>query len=810
MVSNNNHLNQANDSDLKVLLQLVLRNYKIFLISLMFALGLSYIANLVLTPMYKVSSSLLITEEARSNERNENEFLNSNLFSVNQNLQNELWLLKSAPTINQTVKNLKLAVSYYKDEGFLQKDIYSKEPFQILLMPNHIQPVGVPFEITILDEENFKIEAKGKDVSFVNLESGELEFIKEKWDFKHNNKFGNLIESSDLAFMVLFNPDRKIDLQKDNEYSFIFKDAISLTDEIKKNLEFNIADELATVITISCTSPSVKKGKDIVNEIMSVYSQQTLDQKNHMAGMTINYIEQQLDEISDSLSITEESLQKFRSSNYLLNVNEQANSITTQYMDLQNQLAELMSRKRYYDYVADYLVSNEDYSSMIVPASMGIPDQLLNNLMSELITSQTQRSNLIQNDQEFNPLVKKLTIQIENVKGTISKNITAVRKTLNISVDEMNKRIRQLEITISRLPLTQLQLGDIERKYKLNDAIYNYLLEKRAEAKITLASNIPDIIIIESARMIGRGPVSPNRQLNYLIALVLGLSIPAGYLLLKKSLNNKLDSQDAIESLTNAPIFGKIIHNKKQAKNGLFEAPNRLVAESFRSLRTNLEFQFMAMPQKVIMVTSSIEGEGKTFNALNLAVSYAQLGHRTILLNYDLRKRTPYFSNEEKTVKGIYSWYAEGLDPEVIIHHSPYENLDYIQTGPLAPDPVKLMMLKNTEILLSQLKTKYDCIILDTSPCAQVSDSYMLMNYADIIIVIARYNYSLKKVFSFIMKDLKQKNISNVGIVMNDNNVYSDQYGYGYGYNKQNGKETLISNYLYKAKKEKKREKSLN
>jgi capsular exopolysaccharide synthesis family protein len=465
-------------------------------------------------------------------------------------------------------------------------------------------------------------------------------------------------------------------------------------------------------------------------------------------------------------------------------------------LDLQNQLAELMTRKRYYSYVADYLTNNEDFSNMIVPSSMGIPDQLLNSLMTDLISAQTEKSNLVQSDQEFNPLVQKLTVKIENIKLTISNNISAVRKTLDISIEEMNKRITQLEANISRLPITQRQLGGIQRKYKLNDAIYNYLLEKRAEAKITLASNVPNNIVINPARLIGNHPVSPNKQLNYTIALLLGLVIPLGYLAIKNTLNNKIDSQDAIENLASAQIFGKIIHNNKKKVNGFYSPPSTLVTESFRALRTNLEYQFRDISNKVIIITSSIEGEGKSFISVNLAHSYAQLGYRTLLINFDLRKRSSYFNQEENNHKGIYSWYAEDAGLEDIIQHSPYDNLDYIQSGELAPDPAKLMSLNNTESLLNHLKTKYNCIILDTSPFAQVSDAYLLMDYADIKIVVARYNYSLKKVFAFVMKDLKQKNIRNIGVVMNDNGVYSDQYGYGYGYNRPNVLKTRISKYL--------------
>jgi len=195
---------------------------------------------------------------------------------------------------------------------------------------------------------------------------------------------------------------------------------------LKNNLEFTVVDRMATVIGISLKSESLEKGIDIINELMNVYSDQNLARKNHIASITIDYIERQLDEISDSLSLTEDNLQQFRSSNQLLNISDQATGISEQYMDLQNQLAVLVTRQRYYDYVSDYLLNNDNFSNMIVPASLGIQDPLLNNLMSELITAQAQRSNLVENNQERNPLVQTLSIQIENYKKTISENIEAV------------------------------------------------------------------------------------------------------------------------------------------------------------------------------------------------------------------------------------------------------------------------------------------------------------------------------------------------------------------------------------------------
>jgi tyrosine-protein kinase Etk/Wzc len=773
------------DSDLKQFILLVSENYKIFIVSVVAAIGLAFFANRFITPKYKISSSLLIKEETRKPGGNMNDFLNSSLFGINQNFQNELWVLKSTPVIEQSIRNLDLTTGYYLNRGFRHRDAYGKVPFRILLLQNHVQPVNVRFKISIQDNGHFDIKAKAKNVSFVDFNTSIVAFKKSRWNFSESGEFGKLIETSDMAFLVQLDTLNEPHYSNDYTYSFLFTDPVSLIADVKKQLGFKVIDKMATVIEITFKCPSVKEGQDFVNEIMNVYSEQNLARKNHSANIAINYIEKQLGEISDSLSLTEDKLQRFRSTNQLLNVTEQATGFSTQYMDLQNKMAELMTCKSYYDYVADCLEKNNDFSNMTVPASMGISDQLLNSLMSELITAQAQRSNLIQNNQELNPLVQKLSIQIENTKKTISENIAALRKTTDISIDEMNKRIRKVEAEISRLPKTQRQLGGIERKYRLNDAIYNYLLEKRAEAKITQASNMPDDIIIEPAKMVGTRPVSPNIEMIYLLALFLGLAVPFGYLTIKEAVNNKIETQESIERLTNKPVLGKIMHNHHGKVDVVLEFPKSIIAESFRALRTNLEYQFRGIPHKVIMITSCIEGEGKSFNAVNLAMSYALLGRRTLLMGFDLRKSTNYFNNPGELQLGLSSWYTDSLSQEDIIFHSPHEKLDYIQSGPIPSNPIELLAQNKTETLLSQLKTIYDCIILDTTPLAQVSDAYLLMDYADIKIVIARYNYTIRKVFSLIMNDIKQKNINNVGIVLNDNKVYSDQYGYGYGYNKK-------------------------
>jgi len=783
-MSHLNNLNLQEDNDFKKAIELLIRNYKLLIISLVLAFAIAYFVNINTSPIYGITSSVLIKENADNPGGNGmNDYLNSSLFGNNQNFQNELWIMQSLPVIEKTVKKAKLAVTYYKEDGFKKLDVYQEAPFRILFSPDHVQPIYVNFKIVFTKTGDFSITAESENASFYNYSTEEYKYHKANWSFHVSGKSGELISTSDLSFIVEIDSTKTIDEKVAMLYSFEFVDLNLLARNFKNRFQFNVIDKKATVVEINFKAESAQKGIDVVNGLMEVYSNQNLDRKNHIASITIDYIEKQLGEISDSLSMTENNLQQFRSANQILNVAEQSTGISAQYVSLQNQRAELVTRKRYYDYVADYLANNDDFSNMIVPASMGIPDQILTNLMTELIAAQAQRANLVENKQERNPLVNKLNIKIENIKKTISDNISAVRQTTDISIDEMNKRINKIENQISRIPKTEQQLGGFERKYRLNDAIYNYLLEKRAEAKITKASNLPDDIIIEPARQ--NGPISPNPVKNFMIAFALGLGLPFGYLFIRKALNDKVETQESIERITNVPVLGKIIHSNKKNNNVVFEFPKSPIAESYRVLRTNLDYAMKGGTHKVIMVTSSIAGEGKSFNALNVAMSYAQLGRRTILINFDLRKHTSFFNKQEDTSIGLSTFLKNKTGLKDIILNSPDDKLDYINSGPIPPNPAELLAMDETKKMINTLKNQYEYIIIDTPPLAQVTDGYLMMESSDLKLIVVRYNYSKKKILSMVLKDLKHKNIEDIGIILNDNRIKSDQYGYGYGYSKK-------------------------
>jgi capsular exopolysaccharide synthesis family protein len=325
-----------------------------------------------------------------------------------------------------------------------------------------------------------------------------------------------------------------------------------------------------------------------------------------------------------------------------------------------------------------------------------------------------------------------------------------------------------------------MQMGGIQRNYDLNNSIYNYLLEKQAEAKITKASNLPDNIIIEPAHMVGLSPVSPNKMLIYIMALFLGFAFPFSIVLIRNGLKTTISTQEDIEYITNAPVLGKVFHySNSKEKNVFIASPNAKTAETFRTLRTNLNFAINGSSHKTILVTSCVSGEGKTFSALNIASSYAQMGKKTILINFDLRNSHSLIKGTDNSV-GLSLYLNHEISLNEIIQETYLKNLDFINSGPVPPNPLDLMEKEIMTDLFDSLKRSYEYIIIDTPPLAQVSDALAVIKYASINLVVTRYNVTKKKLLRVVLRELKNKNINNVYIVLNDNKLVSEQMGYGY------------------------------
>jgi tyrosine-protein kinase Etk/Wzc len=439
------------------------------------------------------------------------------------------------------------------------------------------------------------------------------------------------------------------------------------------------------------------------------------------------------------------------------------------------------------------LLQDKNGQDLVAPSSLGIEDPVLGSFISELTRLFNEKLEIQFNSKKENPYLSSIDIRIKTIKKTILENIENHTNAMRISLQEVDSRIAQVSEKVNKLPETQRQLFGFERKFKLNDALYTYLLTKRSEMQIAKVSYLPDNEIVDIARDTDYISISPDTRKNYMFAFFLGILIPLAFLIIQDFLNDKIKLNKDIESITDFPILGHIIRNKEKNKTIAHDNPICLTTESIRAIRTN--FQFIANEKKsnVVLITSSMMNEGKSFVCLNLALSFALNNKKCILLSFDLRK--PKLGEYLKITNevGITSYLTSDILVENVITSTKYPNLDVILPGPTPPNPMELISNIRTRELFEQLKHTYDYIFVDTPPVGMVADALILLKYSDINIYIIRHNFTLKKMCSNIMTTLTKKGISNFNVIINDVPVgkkylaYSQGYAYNYGYGYDGG-----------------------
>jgi capsular exopolysaccharide synthesis family protein len=458
-------------------------------------------------------------------------------------------------------------------------------------------------------------------------------------------------------------------------------------------------------------------------------------------------------------------------------------------------------QRQYYVYLQEYVSSRNETGDIVSPGAMGVTNGSLEGLVAELASFQQQKSKLKINISEDLPAVSFIDNGIKDIKALIAENINSSMKSLDNAIKDSDRRISLVEAELNKLPGTERRLINIQRKFDLNNTVYNYLLEKKAEAGIAKASTVSDNRIIDSAESFNSSQIGPKSRQNYAMALILGLLIPAVLILLIDYLNNKIIDKKDIEKGTRAPVIGFISHNKLQTEIPVNERPGSTLAESFRSVRTNLKYFIKETQNPVISVSSTITGEGKTFVSANLAAIIASNGKKVLLVGLDLRKPRIHKIFGINNDIGISNFLIGQEKFENIIFQTEVNNLWYIPSGPVPPNPAELIDSQAMKDFIIKAKKQFDYIIIDTPPVAIVTDALLVASMTDIYIFVVRQRYTSKNTLSLIDELHRNENITSIGIVMNDISLtgyygyglrygYSAGYGYSYGYN-------YYGNYIY-------------
>jgi tyrosine-protein kinase Etk/Wzc len=768
--TNNTPEPQEGNIDLRKWLGKLLINWYWFLLSVVILGSSAYFVTRFTEPSYNVSATLLIKDETKSMGA-EALFADMDLFGSKSNIQNEIGILKSWTLTRRALQELNFDISYIAVGRLGEKHLYNYIPFRVTVGPNAEQFYGTPIFVTFLSDSTYQLDINGDSNIHIT------HYFNEHFKYEKFN------------FIISKNPDfdkTSLPLHLRNDtYFFIVNNLDRLAYSYRGGLSVELSDRMGSLLRLSRQGHSPQKEVDFLNMLMDEYIAAGLDEKNKTAGNTVKFIENQLLGIVDTLRIAENQLQKFRSENKVIDISSEGQAIMQQIDVLAHEKALVDLQVKYHQYLLDYLKSNENFSNVMAPSTMGINDPMLTSLIIKLVELSNEKTSLEYSAKENLPAMQRLNLQIKANQESLQESVKNILGNAELNQNDVNRRISRLSNRISELPETERQLLTIQRKFELQNELYTYLEQRRAEAAIAQASNVADQIIVDRARVDAAGQVAPNKMINYAIGIFFGVFIPLIIIVLRDFFNHKIQEKSDVESRTDVTIIGSVGHNKKDHMLPAIKYPRSSIAESFRAIRTNLQFSLFKEDKKVIQITSSTSFEGKSFIALNLAGIFSVSNKSTVVVGLDLRKPTVQKYMDLPNKVGVSTYIIGKSSLEEIIQDSKFPNLSIITSGPIPPNPAELFETPEFENFIQELRDRFDIVILDTPPVALVTDAMLIAKYADANLYIVRQKYTHRSAMSFIDEVKTKEHVKKLSIVINDVTVpryYGYKYGYGYGY----------------------------
>lgn len=739
-----------------------LRYWPLLVAVVLISLTIAFLKVRYSTPIYSVKGSLLINKEGENRgagESLENMFLLSN----NLNLQNELEILKSKPLLSRVVKSLGLQVSYLNKGNVRSSNVYGASPVRLEIV--ELKDSSSSFSL--------QIEASALGFQLVNSTA--------------KLRYDELFETHAGRFKISKTNTVPFENYSSDHFIIAYQPVPQAATALARAITTSQSNEQATILDIAMLTDNVALGKDVINTLMAEYGKMNIEDKRRISQATIQFIDERLDTIKNELGDVESGILKFREKNEVVDLNQQSAQQFELLAESNRQLANHQVQTGVLEYLINY-IQNPANRNHLVPASLGIQEPVLGPMFNQFNTLQLQRNNLLQTTGTANPAIAGLDRSIEKLREQILEALRNVQHSYSIAAGKLKEEISRSKNAIRKVPSKAMSLLDIERQQKIKQDLYLFLLQKREEAAISAAATVSNSTPLEEANG-GDAPVQPNQRNIYLIALLVGILVPVAIIALLEMLNDKVRDREEITRSTQAPIFGEIGHAGEDTL--IVQSGSRtVVAEQFRIMRTNLQYIVGKMQHPVVLVTSSVSGEGKSFVATNYGAALALTGKKTVVLEFDIRKPRLLKGLNMKTQKGLSNFIiGNAVLDEIIQPVTDFPNLYVIGCGPVPPNPSELLLDRQVSLLFEELKKQFDHIIIDSAPVGLVSDAFTLSAHAHACLYIVRHGYTLKRQLSMVNDLYQKKRLPNMGLVINDIQTqgrYKGYYGYGggsyYGY----------------------------
>ena len=735
------------------------------------------------TPVYNISATVLIKDDKKGGNTGSmvglEELGLSGLISSSQNIDNELEVLRSKTLVKEVINLLNLYVSYTDEDGFPSKNMYKTSPVLVSLTPQEAEKLTDPMVV--------EMALYGEGGLEVNVTVGDKEYQK---------LFEKLpaVFPMDEGTLAFFQSPDSLSLKKDTmeassnirHITAKIKSPMKVARAYCENLKIEPTSKTTSVAVISLKNSSLQRGQDFINQLLEMYNRNTNNDKNEIAQKTAEFIDERINIISKELGSTEANLENFKRNAGITDLTSEAQIALTGNAEYEKKRVENRTQISLIEDLRKYIRGNE-YE--VLPGNIGLQDPGLVATIERYNEMLVERKRLLRTSTENNPTIINLDTSIRAMKSNVQATLDGSLKGLLITKADLEREASRFSRRISDAPGQERQFVSIARQQEIKAGLYLMLLQKREENAIALAANANNAKIIDEA-IADDIPVSPKRRMIYLIALVLGIGIPVGIIYLIGLTKFKLEGRADVEKLTTIPIVGDIpLTDEKNEKDGsiaVFENQNNLMSETFRNIRTNLQFM-LQNDKKVILVTSTVSGEGKSFISANLAISLSLLGKKVVIVGLDIRKpglnKVFRLSTKEKGI----TLYLANPETDLMSLVQPSDinqNLYILPGGTVPPNPTELLARDGLDKAIEILKKSFDYVVLDTAPVGMVTDTLLIGRVADLSVYVCRADYTHKVEYTLINELAEEKKLPNLCTVINGVDLKRRKYGYYYGYGK--------------------------
>ena len=768
--------------DLKAILRKLLAKWWLFgiTIGLAVAAGVAYIKT---TPkVYEVQAVILMSERGRNTFGQSEEFLKgSSLLRNTSDIEDQVAVLTSVNNMTKALKRLDFGISYFETRNFMTRELYEYPPFYVTLDTVAVQVHGVPVHVQVDREKGtYRVKAKSDYARLYNVQKQtELEEFIPDYEIDQEARIGEPFSAQGLSFSIEFPEDRKYG--KDRDHYFVINSLDGLVSSCRARTGAAPISDESSIVLVGISGEVPEKERLFLNKLLETYIEGELYRRQQKGIKTINFIDGQIGVVSDSLRSVESTMESFRdASGGLIKVSTTSDALFQERSRLEDERSALQRRRQYCAAILDKVRNSSDLRNVPAPSSSGIDDPVLNNLVIEITRlSADLAAQNVTTGPRTNPAVITMERKLRNLTSSLAQTAESLVEQADINLVEVNRRLSRISYEFNQLPENERKLGNIERKFKLSESLYNYLMEKRAEAGIAIASDQLDKYVVDEARVSATTPVKPDKKVILGGAILIGLLVPIGFILVRDFFNDTIVDLDQLKRLSPVPVLATIPSTKR--KRILPEEPKSMLAEAFRTARINLQYLNVNSARQVIGFTSSTSGEGKTFSAVNLATVIALSGKRTVIVDADMRRPRLAETMGVPEGQGLSTYLIGECTLDDMVRRSDVQGLDLITAGPIPPNPLELVELERMDQLFKTLRERYDHVIVDASPMGLVSEYVILMRHVDITLYLVRQGVTKRGVLRLVNEMYRENKVRSINLLLNDVKQ-GGQYGNGYGY----------------------------